>query len=70
VEELGIPRVGNGHELMRAAAGVPCDWGLSGYDATYVALAQLTGGKWLTADARAAKKVRRSSLVTLLGSVV
>lgn len=68
VEELGIPRVGNGHELLQAAAAVACDWGLSGYDATYVALARLSGAKWLTADARAAKKVRQSSLVMLLGS--
>jgi predicted nucleic acid-binding protein len=68
VEELGIPRVGNGHQLIQAAAEVACDWGLSGYDATYVALARLSGAKWLTADARAAKKVRQGSLVTLLGS--
>jgi predicted nucleic acid-binding protein len=68
VEELGIPRVGNGHQLIQAAAEVACDWGLSGYDATYVALARLSGAKWLTADARAVKKVRQGSLVTLLGS--
>lgn len=38
--------------LLRA-----CDWscqGLSGYDATFVALAEELGGRWVTADARAA----------------
>ena len=67
VESLGLARIGNGHELLAAAAGFACDWGLSGYDAVYVALASLTSGVWLTADARAAAKVRRKGLVCLLG---
>jgi len=41
--------------------------GLSSYDAVYVALASLTGGVWLTADARAAAKVPRRGLVRVLG---
>jgi predicted nucleic acid-binding protein len=44
-----------------------CDWRLFGYDAVYVALADLTDGVWLTADARAAGKVSRSGLVRVLG---
>ena len=40
---------------------------LSGHDATYVALASLTDGVWLTADARAAAKVREKRLVRVLG---
>ena len=67
VESLGLARIGNGHELLAAAAGFACDWGLSGYDAVYVALASLTGGAWLTADARAAAKVPRRELVRVLG---
>lgn len=68
VEELGLTRIGNGRELLRSAATFACDWGLSGYDATYLALASLTGSRWLTADARAAKKVKKPSLVRVLGS--
>jgi len=64
---LGLARIGNGHELLAVAAGFACDWGLSGYDAVYVALASLTGGAWLTADARAAAKVPRRELVRVLG---
>ena len=67
VESLGLARIGNGHDLLAAAAGFSCDWGLSGYDATYVAAAALGNGVWLTADARAARKVRRRHLVRLLG---
>ena len=52
VEALGITRVGNGHELLALAADFASRWKLSGYDAVYVALAALSDGAWLTADAR------------------
>lgn len=68
VESLGLARIGNGHELLVTAAAFACDWGLSGDDDTYVALASLSGGVWLTADARAAAKVRQKALVRLLAS--
>ena len=67
VETLGIARVGNGHDLLQLAVAMACDWRLSGYDAVYVALADLADGVWLTADARAAGKVSRSGLVRVLG---
>ena len=67
VESLGMARLGNGHDLLAKAAAIACNWGLSGYDATYVALASLTDGVWLTADARAAAKVREKRLVRVLG---
>lgn len=67
VESLGLARVGNGHELLAAAAGLACDLGVSGYDAVYLALAASTDGTWLTADAGAAKRVRHRGLVRLLG---
>ena len=38
-----------------------CHWscqGLSGYDATFVALAEELGGRWITADVRAAGQTR------------
>ena len=67
VESLGLARIGNGHELIALAADYACLWKISGYDAVYVALASLTGGVWLTADARAARKIRKPALVRLLG---
>jgi predicted nucleic acid-binding protein len=67
IEALGLHRVANGHELLATAARFAVDWGLSGYDATYVALASLLGGTWLTADERAAKRVRTRKLVRILG---
>jgi len=68
IERLGLTRIGNGHELMQTAAAMACRWGLSGYDATYVALASLTGSVWLTADKKAAKRVPRGKgLVRVLG---
>ena len=68
VEALGIARVGNGHELLSLSAELACSWKLSGYDAVYVALASLTEGTWLTADARAARRVKRRALVSILGA--
>lgn len=68
VEALGMARVGNGHELLALAADFASRWRLSGYDAVYVALAALSDGVWLTADARAARRVSESRLVHLLGS--
>lgn len=68
LEGLGLARVGNGHDLLALAADFSCAWGVSGYDAVYLALAALSDGIWLTADARAAAKVRRKGLVKLLGT--
>ena len=68
VEALGMARVGNGHELLALAADFAGQWKLSGYDAVYVALAALSDGVWLTADVRAARRIRRSGLVQVLGS--
>jgi predicted nucleic acid-binding protein len=68
IESLGLARIGNGHELLTTAATFACDWGVTGYDAVYLAAAAMGDGVWLTADARAARKVRRRNLVRLLGS--
>lgn len=67
LESLGLARVGNGHELLAEATSLGFRWHLSGYDAVYVALASLTGAVWCTADAKAARRVRRRGLVRLLG---
>ena len=68
VEALGLTRVGNGHELLSLAAGCASRWRLSGYDAVYVALAALSNDVWLTADARAARRIGDSGLVRVLGA--
>ena len=67
-ESLGLRRVATGHELAARAVEFALSWRLSGYDAVYVALAALTGGIWLTADERAAARVKQRALVRLLGS--
>jgi predicted nucleic acid-binding protein len=67
LESLGMARIANGHELLRDAAEVAMTLRLSGYDAIYVAVAASVGGQWLTADARAAARVKRHGLVKLLG---
>ncbi len=66
LESMGIERVGCGHELMQLAAQYAVSWTLSGYEAIYLALASLSQGVWLTADARAARRVRERQLVRLL----
>jgi len=68
VEALGWHRVGNGHELLALAADFAIKWNLSGYDAIYAALAALTNGVWLTADARAVRRVGNQGIVQLLGA--
>ena len=68
VEALGMARVGNGHELLALAADFAARWKLSGYDAVYVALAAMSDGVWLTADARAAHRIGKAGLVRVLGS--
>ncbi len=66
LESLGFARAANGHELLATAAEFSVVWGLCGYDAVYVALAALTDGVWLTADGRAARRIRRRRLVRVL----
>jgi predicted nucleic acid-binding protein len=58
LQDLGFERIGNGRDLLARAAELACGYGLTGYDATYAAGAQLTGGMWLTADLRAHKKIQ------------
>lgn len=67
LESLGLVRIPAGHELLQRAAEYAISWNLSGYDAIYVALAALSDATWLTADARAARRVRTSKLVQVLG---
>lgn len=59
LQNLGFDRIGNGGELLATAAEIACRYHISGYDSVYAASAQLTGGRWLTADARAHKKIQQ-----------
>ena len=58
LQDLGFERIGNGRELLACAADLACAHGLTGCDAVYAATAKLTGGCWLTADARAHRRIR------------
>jgi predicted nucleic acid-binding protein len=69
LQDLGLARFGNGRELLHCAADVACSLGVTGYDAIYLATAKLTGGCWLTADARAHRKVRDVRLAKLVCQV-
>jgi predicted nucleic acid-binding protein len=66
LETLGMSRVPVGHEVLQLAARYALEWKLSGYDAIYVALASLSNATWLTADERAARRVKLSGLARVL----
>jgi predicted nucleic acid-binding protein len=66
LEDLGFARLALGHETLRRAAELAYSWGLSAYDAVYAATADLLGGQWLTADARAHEKIASLGISRLL----
>lgn len=63
--DLGVRTVGLSKAGLRRATEWACK-GLSGYDAIFVAVAEETGGSWITADVQAARVVGRR-FATLLG---
>ncbi len=67
LEDLGFARLALGHEMLARAAELTCSWGLSAYDSVYAATADLLGGMWLTADARAHEKIASLGISRLLG---
>jgi predicted nucleic acid-binding protein len=54
----------HGHELAPAALGAAVDLGLSAYDGSYAALAELLGAPLVTADRRLAAAVPSAQLVS------
>jgi predicted nucleic acid-binding protein len=52
----GVLRYPMTHELLSHSL-VFCDAGLTGYDATYAALAEMLDGTWLTFDERAHRSI-------------
>lgn len=58
LQDLGLERIGNGRQLLATASDLACRHGLGGYDAVYAACAVLTKGRWITADARAHRRVQ------------
>jgi predicted nucleic acid-binding protein len=59
LQEMGIPRLGHGREIIDRAAVWVQRHALGGYDAVYAACAESTGARWLTADDRALKVVKK-----------
>lgn len=66
LEDLGLARLGLGHETLARAAELAYSWGLSACDAVYAATADMLGGLWLTADARAHEKIASLGISRLL----
>ena len=64
VLKLGIRTLQLSEQALLRTAHWACQ-GLSGYDATFVALAEDLGGRWLTADERAARVAGRKVAQTL-----
>lgn len=56
VVSLGLRQLALSESALESVVSWSCN-GLSGYDATFVALAEDLGGFWLTADLTAVKKV-------------
>ena len=61
---LGLRTIALSEPALARAVHWSCA-GLSGHDATYLALAEDLGGCWVTSDARAGRRVRNQHLVTL-----
>jgi predicted nucleic acid-binding protein len=61
---LGVRTIALSESALLRTAHWACR-GLSGYDATFTALAEDLGGKWLTADESAAKIAGRERAITL-----
>lgn len=65
VFELGLNRFSMTTKLLQEAKKF-CLLGLSGYDASYLALASFLNGKWITFDKKAYKLVSKTNLCELL----
>jgi predicted nucleic acid-binding protein len=66
LESLGLTCMAHGHELVRAAAALACERGLSGYDAIYAGAAQVLKATWLTADDKAHRRIAALRISKLL----
>lgn len=67
LQDLGLERIGHGRDLIKRAAQISCRYHLRGYDAIYLATAELCHGTWLTADAKAIHQIPSKKHVRLLG---
>lgn len=66
LQNLGMIRLGNGMEMFEVAIDLATRFHLSGYDAVYAANATLVKGVWITADAKAHRKIERLGISRLL----
>jgi predicted nucleic acid-binding protein len=65
--DLAIPVVEPDGALLARATEIAFQFGLTGYDAAYVALAQHLHGQWLTCDRRACERVRPLGVARFIG---
>jgi predicted nucleic acid-binding protein len=65
---LGIPVVRPDEVLQSTATWIALEHGLTAYDASYAAVARAARGQWLTADAKAHRRLAGTSWSRLLGA--
>ncbi len=66
LQDLGLHRIGNGRELITAAADLAKTHSITGYDAVCAACAKLSGGVWITADQNAHDRLSSMRLSSIL----
>ena len=64
--DLGMVQVRLGSKLLTRASSLAFDFKISGYDALYVAVAEVVEGRWITADAKAHLKIKSLDRSVLL----
>lgn len=68
LQDLGMARFANGRKTLETAAHLAKKFGLTGYDAIYVANARLVDGIWITADKKAHLKLVPLKISRLIGA--
>ncbi len=66
LQNLGLTRLGNGHEVLKKAVEISKTYQIGGYDSIYAANAFLLEGVWLTADEKAHRKIEKLKISKFL----
>ena len=64
--DMGWEILHSSNVLLHRAIKLAHKYQVSGYDANYAACAQITGGLWITADAKAHKKIAKLGISKVL----